>query len=193
MTKGLISSLAVALKRHKEGAIIMVELPADSYFESSSDSVKLLTSKGFGGIYISFQRPFKNIASLLKQKGTNLDKLIFIDAATSIGSIGGKSQQSGPRCIHISPDIDVDELVRAIYTSLPKLKSKKKFVFLDSLTTIALYKPLSEILRFSEFLVRMVKKQEVESVIFNVAKDLAQKKFIRDIGMHADEVIIISK
>lgn len=188
MVKESKSSLAGALKKHKEGAIVMMELPADTYFESNIASVKLLTSKGFGGIYISFQRPYMNIFSLLKQKGVNSNNLIFVDAATAVG---GVLQDTNPKCIHISPTIDIDELVRAIYTSLPKLKSKKKFVFIDSLTTIALYKPLSEILRFSEFLIRMVKKREVGNVIFNVAKDLAQKKFIKDIAIHANEVIIL--
>ena len=183
-----LRQLADALKKHKEGSIVMMELPTDAYFESNISSIKLLASKGFGGVYISFQRPFKNISSLLKQRGINLNNLIFIDAATAVG---GEAQESGGKCVHISPDIDIDELVRAIYTSLPKLKSKKKFVFIDSLTTIALYKPLSEILRFSEFLIRMVRNQEIENVIFNVAKDLAQKKFIRDIAVHADEVITL--
>ena len=183
-----LKQLSEALKKHKQGAIVMMELPAESYFESNIASIKLLTSKGLGGVYISFQRPYKNIFSLLKQKGIKPNNLIFIDAATAVG---GEARESEGRCVHISPDIDIDELVRAIYTSLPKLKNKKKFVFIDSLTTIALYKPLSEILRFSEFLMRMVRNREIDNVIFNVAKDLAQKKFIQDIAIKADEVITL--
>jgi hypothetical protein len=73
------------------------------------------------------------------------------------------------------------------------LKSKKRFVFIDSLTTITLYKPLSETMRFSEFLVRTVRKDEAENItlIFNVAKDLAQKRFIRDVAFHVDQVISV--
>ena len=105
--------LAEALKKHKQGSIVMMELPTDAYFESNVESVKLLTGKGFGGVYISFQRPFKNISSLLKQRGINLNNLIFIDAATAVG---GEAQESGGKRVHISPDVDIDELVRAIYT-----------------------------------------------------------------------------
>ena len=47
--------------------------------------------------------------------------------------------------------IDINELVRAIYTSMPRLTTKNKFVFIDSISTITLHKPLSETLRFSEF------------------------------------------
>ena len=168
----------------------MIELPVESYFEANIASIKLLTSNGFDGVYISSHRPFKNIYSLLKQNGININKLLFIDVATAFG---GEMQEKNPRCIHISPAIDIDELIRAIHTSVSKLKGEKRFVFIDSLTTITHYKPLSEVVRFSEFLVRTIKKHEVEDVVFilNVAKDLAHKKFIRDIAIRVDEVITV--
>ncbi len=183
-------SLENAIKKHERGAVIMMELPADAYFDKNITSIKILTELDFDGIYISFQRPFKNLFSLFEKQGIDINKLLFIDIATALGE---HEQEKHTRCVHISPNIDIDELVRAIYTSLPKLKGKKKFIFIDSLTTITLYKPLSETMRFSEFLVRSVKKHEVENVIlvFNVAKDLAQKKFIKDIALRVDEVITV--
>ena len=183
-------SLERVIQEGNQGAIIMMELPADAYFDANSDTIKLLTDEGFEGIYISFQRPFKNISSFLGEKGIDVDKLLFIDAAASLS---GAQQHEDMHCIHISQAIDIDELVKAIYTSLPKLKSKKRFVFIDSLTTITLYKPLSETMRFSEFLVRTVRKDETENItlIFNVAKDLAQKRFIRDVAFHVDQVISV--
>lgn len=183
-------SLERVIQEGNQGAIIMMELPADAYFDANSDTIKLLTDEGFEGIYISFQRPFKNISSFLGAKGIDVDKLLFIDAAASLS---GEQQHEDMHCIHISQAIDIDELVKAIYTSLPKLKSKKRFVFIDSLTTITLYKPLSETMRFSEFLVRTVRKDEAENItlIFNVAKDLAQKRFIRDVAFHVDQVISV--
>ena len=81
--------------------------------------------------------------------------------------------------------------MRASYTGLPRLQSEKTFIFIDSLTTIALYKPLSETMRFSEFLVSLVRKEEKQqtSLIFNVAEDLAQKKFIQEVAFRVDEVV----
>jgi len=54
-----------------------------------------------------------------------------------------------------------------------------------------LYKPVSETLRFSEFLMRMVKDEKdiILILIFNVAKDLSHKKFIQDVVLHADKTI----
>ncbi len=183
--KSIKRSLGDVIKKHKEGAVIMMELPAEAYFETGSSSVKLMTKKGFDGIYISFQRPFENISSLFSDQKIDLKKVLFIDTATSLVS---EVQGKNPRCIHISRDICIDDLVRAIYTFLPKLKSRKKFIFIDSLTTITLYKPLSETMRFSEFLIRAIRKDQI-FLIFNVARELAQRKFIRDIALRVDEII----
>ena len=184
-------ALEKTIQTDKQRTIIMIEHPIKSYFEMNSSTVKLLTSKGFQGVYISFQRPYKNVTSLFKRDEIDIDKLLFIDAATVLS---GEPQDENIHCTPLlSPSIELDELVKAIYTSLQKLDSKNKFIFIDSLTTITLYKPLSQIMKFSEFLVYTVQKVKDENIIliFNVAKDLAQKKFIRDVAFRVDQVISV--
>ena len=41
------NSLEQVLQKDKQGAIIMMELPADTYFEANSDAIKLLINNGF--------------------------------------------------------------------------------------------------------------------------------------------------
>ncbi len=170
-----------------KGTSIVLEIDTKSYLEANIKTIKELQKKGLSGVYVSIQRPFKNISSLLKKQGIDINKLIFIDVASAISK---ETQENNKGCVHISPELDVDELVRIIYTSLEKMKGKK-FVFIDSLTTFALYKPVSETLRFSEFLIRMVKDEKgiILILIFNVAKDLLHKKFIQDVVIHADKTI----
>ena len=184
------TSLLQLLQQYDNRVVLMIEQPADGYFEYNIETIRILIENGFKGIYISFQRPFTNIYTILQQQNIDITKLLFIDAAAALS---GENQGNNNRCIHISKNIEIDELVRAIYTSLPLLQNKKNFIFIDSLTTIALYKPLSEIMRFSEFLVGLVKKEEKTqiSLIFNVAKDLSQKKFIQEVAFRVDEVISV--
>ncbi|MFH0715003.1 MAG: ATPase domain-containing protein [Candidatus Diapherotrites archaeon] len=182
----LESVLNEILKTGK-GESILLELDTESYLETIIKTIKKLQKKGLSGVYVSIQRPFKNISSLLKKEGVDLNKIIFIDVASAVSK---ETQEKRKGCVHISPGLDVDELVKAIYTSTEKLKGKK-FIFIDSLTTFALYKPISETLRFSEFLMRAVKdeKNMILILILNVAKDLSHKKFIQDVVVHADKII----
>ena len=170
-----------------KGTSLVLEIDTKSYLEANIKTIKELQKKGLSGVYVNVQRPFKNISSLLEKEGIDIDKLIFIDVASAISK---ETQENNNRCVHISPELDVDELVKVIYTSAEKLKGKR-FIFIDSLTTFALYKPISETLRFSEFLMRMVKDEKdiILILIFNVVKDLSHKKFIQDVVLHADKTI----
>jgi len=184
--KNVEKHISKVLAKHKQGAVVMLELPAENYFETGADFIKLLANKGFRGLYVSFQRPYQNVASLLKDKGVSLDKFLFVHACTVPG------EKPDPRCTCVPMDSGIDEFAKAIYTNLSRLKGKKKFIFVDSLTTIVLYKQLSEFMRFSEFLIREVKNNDKQVLLlFNVAKDVAQKKFIKDVALKADEVIVV--
>ena len=54
-------SLAAAIKRHKVGAVIMMELPEESYFEANASSIKLLTSIGFDESLCKLLQTIQNI------------------------------------------------------------------------------------------------------------------------------------
>lgn len=195
LMKKLESALHTALKNNKAKSILL-EVEATSYLETNIKTVRLLQKNGLSGVYISIQRPFNNISSLLKKQGVNLNKIIFIDVASAAVKA---PQEKCPGCTHVSPELDIDELITTINTSLETLENKikgkenkiksKKFIFIDSLTTFALHKPLSEMYRFTEFLMRLVKSEEEVILIFNVAKDLSNKKFIQNAVAHADKII----
>jgi KaiC/GvpD/RAD55 family RecA-like ATPase len=178
-----------AVNAHKDGAMMLVNHSSQDYLESTARAIKALTDGGYCGVYISFQRPYSNIYKYLKSYGADVDKIAFIDAATSLAN---EKEVKADNCIHISADLNIDELVRAVYTSVEKLSGKNKFIYMDSLSTITLYKPLSEVMRFSEFMERIVQKHEIQLAAFGVAEDFSNKKFVKDIALRADEVIAAS-
>ena len=182
-----VTSLIQRALAKQKAKFLIFELPAEQYFDINAETVKLLLSAGYSGLYISLHRPYPNLLSSLKAKGVNVSKLLFIDGASSQAEVRGAESE---KCTYISNELNVDELTRAIYKMLPKLKGDT-FVFLDSITTLVLYQPLSEALRFTEFLNRTVSNGEVNGVVVNVARDLAQKKFVKDIMLHVDDVIKI--
>ena len=182
-------SLVNIMNKHKQGIVIMTELPSENYFDIASACVKKMIDDGYAGLYISFQRPFNNLITSLKRRGVNTDKLLFVDVASSLAN---DSQSDHSQVIHVSEKLDINELVRVINSSLPSIPTKQKFIYVDSLSTITLHKPLSETLRFSEFLIRTTKNTSVDEavfLIFNVSKDLSQKRFIKDIALRVNEVV----
>ena len=74
------------------------------------------------------------------------------------------------------------------------LKGDKKFVFVDSLSTLALHISFSERLKFSEIMINSVRRNKSDNVtfIFNVAEDLDKKRYIQNINVFTDEHIYLN-
>lgn len=186
--KELNRILKERLKSYHEGSIIVIQTPAENYTEANISSVKTMIDNGYEGIYLSFQRPYKNISSIFEKNQINLDKILVVDCASAFSC---SNNEINPNCINVDSSFELENVVEKICLNIGNLKSGKKFVFVDSLSTLALHQTFSETLRFSEFLVNSVRKNKSENVtfIFNVAKELGKKRFIQNIDVYADEHI----
>ena len=188
--KILIDYLDDTIKNHINGSMILLEIPSEKYFEMNTTSIKYLTDNGYHGVYLSIQRPIYNVGNLFKQKDIDLKKIFFIDCANSDQK---QNTDNSYKTLNVSLSIDVDKLGDLIFSNLKQIKSKKKFIFIDSISTLALYKSSSDIIRFSDFLLNIIKakKEDNVTIVINVAEGLTLKEYVKDISDHADEVINI--
>jgi predicted glycosyltransferase involved in capsule biosynthesis len=180
--------LGNVIRRYDHGGAIIFEIFSENYFNANAAVLKGMVKSWGGGIFISSQRPFKNISMLLKQKGINIKEVFFVDIATALSN---EMLEKNKNCIHISKSITVDELTSAVYTSfLSKLKSRKKFIVVDSLTTMVAYNPLfiKMIKRLVDFLIGIARKNEA-LLIMCVSKEGSGEAFIKEISKKVDEVI----
>jgi len=171
-----------------KGSVILLESPAESYFKVNMESVKSLLDSGYKGVYMSFQRPFSNLVSMFKEYDIDVDKLLVVDGATFL--CGGVLEKD-PRCVVVSENMSFGDLIEVVYNSLPRLKGEKRFVFVDSLSTMSLYESMSEVSRFCNDLISVAKNRQCEEVtfLFNVAEDLADKRYVEDIAGYADHYL----
>jgi len=174
-----------AMKDHDTGSVILLESPAEGYFSVNLESVRFLLNSGYEGVYMSFQRPFNNLVSNFERYDIDTNKILIVDGATVFC---GVPSEKNARCVRVSEDVSFNDLVNAICSSLLKLKGKKRFVFVDSLSTMALYKPMPETLKFCDALISNVKDKRFEEVtfLFNIAKDLTNKTYVDDIAAYAN-------
>ena len=181
MMKNLKKKIADVLGGEKRTYVLMIEIPAEEYLTGSMLSMDKLLGGDYQGIYVSFQRPEANVREVLQSSGLDPSKVAIIDVATLIGDSEG--------------EVDIDVLVGAIYDALSRITSKNRFIFIDSLATLALYRPLSEILRFSEFLIHAVRETDSgkHRLIINVPRDLSRKRFIRDVALKVDNVVTLGE
>lgn len=168
----------------EKGTGILLESGTGPYFEANIDAIKKFQKNGLSGVYLSLQKQFKTVFSLLKKQNIDLDKIVFIEPASK------ENQEKSSGYLPISPELDIDEAIRAIYTSLEKIEGQK-FLFIDSLTMLALHMPISQTLKFAEFLVRLIKSEQNIILILSATKDLSRQEYIQAIFPYAGKTIEI--
>jgi archaellum biogenesis ATPase FlaH len=181
------------VKRRSNGGSILLELFSQTYFQANCSVLKHLADSNYYGIFISSQRPFQNLVTLLKNNSIPLKNLYFVDVAVALAK---EEQKKYPNCIHVPHDIDIDALTSAIYTAfLSKLRTEKKFIFIDSLTTMLAYSPIYEkmLLRFSDFLLGIAAKNAGTLVIMSVSRERSNDPILRALKEKVDEVVRADK
>ncbi len=169
--------------------VAILQVPEESYLQVNLETIRVLVKKfNYSGLYITIQRPHTNLMKLFKKQGISAERISFIDAASSAAEETGRESRN---CIYVPKELGINNLTRATYKMLPNIKEEKKFLFLDSITTLMLYQPLSETLRFAEFLTRTLRKTDLSAIIMNVGSEFSKEKFIKDIVFQCDKIIEI--
>ncbi len=114
--------------------------------------------------------------------------MFVIDFATAFSN---SDQEFNPRCVNVSPDVTVEDMVNTICSSLERLSQDKRFVFVDSISTLGLHEEFSETMRFPECLINTIRRKNINDVtfVFNVAKDLARQRYMKNVDVYANEHI----
>jgi len=165
-----------------------LELPIEKAMDVNVESIKILQSLGYEGIYITLSKDYVELTKMFREQGIDMGRLAFVDGVSQMYGIGAVDS---PNVKYISGPISLDGIVAAITDIVPAMQSKKKFVFLDSITTVLLYNSLERTIQFSEFLTMSLKRLEVLGVVVSVSKGFANEKLIKELTKMSNEVIKI--
>ena len=154
--------------------LVLLKHPSDVYSQSNAISLKILLDRGFKGIFISFQRPRKNLDYWIRKNSLDIEKIVILDYSDTKHS-------------------NIADLYDDIIQSIKKIDGGKKFVFIDSLNTMSLCNQGIWIDDFTGRLLENIGNNTFENTIFivNVAKELFNKNIVHSFVEYADGVIDI--
>jgi KaiC/GvpD/RAD55 family RecA-like ATPase len=168
------------------GWVALLQVPIEKTVEVNIEALKILQSLGNEGIYVTLSKDYMELSKIFREKGVDMGRLAFVDGVSQMYGIGAVD---APNVKYISGPISLDGIVAAITDIIPTMKAKKKFVFLDSITTILLYNSLERTVRFSEFLTTSLKRLEVAGVMVSVSEGFANNNLIKALSKMSNEVI----
>lgn len=144
----------------------------------------LLKNKNSGG-YVTVNRPYKNIVDVLKKNNIDHKKIFFIDCITK--SAGGNiSKEKG--CVFIDSPDNLTELSIEIHNYISRTKDKKRFLFIDSLSTLGIHNNPLTLLRFIHYITGKMRIFNLNGVMMSLNEE-TDRKIISELSQLCDKII----
>ena len=139
--------------------VAMVYVATDKYADSALEAVTALTA-GKRGVYITINRPCAKLDEVFRENNIDTSKIIFIDAITQIAMPNVKS---GNSYVYIKHPSDLTNMYIRLLEALKKIDGKK-FLVVDSISTLMVYNSPETVLRFAHALASKLPAQGVDVV-----------------------------
>ncbi len=165
--------------------ILLITVSAKKYVKASLEIIKYLT-KNAEGIFVTLNRPYSSMKRLMEKEGIDYGKIIFIDCITR--QIGGE-EIDGERCFYLNSP-DPTQMQVAIEQAMNLITSENRFIYIDSLSTISLYKSFETLLKFIRYLTGKIRVKGFIGTIFSIEKEI-NDVYYSQIALMVDEVIEI--
>jgi hypothetical protein len=181
----LESRIKEAMDRGAE--IILVKVDSKNYVKVSLDIVKYF-SKIAEGVYVTLNKPYFSLKKMFLKEGINLDRIIFVDCLTR--QLGGEEIDLD-KCIYLNSP-DPVQLQVAIERAMDLITAENRFIYLDSLSTISLYKSFETLIKFLRHITGKIRLRGFFGTIFTLEKEM-EESYLSQISLMCDEVIEVDE
>ena len=130
-----------------DGGVLFVITNVDKIIKTNKQILNILL-KDSVGVYVTVNEPYENLKKIMKRNNIDTKNMFFIDCITE--HVGGSSRKTD-KCLYISSPRSLTELSIAISEVMKSMPGKKKFLLLDTLSTLLVYNSPSSIAKFSHF------------------------------------------
>jgi len=146
---------------------------------------EFVNNRSMAGIYITVNRPYASLVSLLKTEKIDTSRMFFIDLITK--TLGDRPARTD-NCIFMGSATNLTDLSVAISQAVSASADEKKFIFLDSLSTMLLYNEAGTISKFSHFLTSRLREWNVDGVFISLDTQ-SDKELTASLSQFCDRVV----
>jgi hypothetical protein len=161
--------------------ILLIIISKEKYNESLT-TIQTEIEKSANKIgYITLNKPFNSVIENLTKNNLNKDKFFFVDAITA-------TVQAPPvvdNCIFVSSPTALTDLGLAFSSLLTEHNCE--IVFLDTVSTLAVYQDAGSVTKFVHNLVTKVRVLNKKAVFLAVKED--SETLIKDLNMFVDKIV----
>lgn len=173
-----------------DGWVTLLEIPVEKAMEINVNAIKVLQDMGYEGVYITLSKDYIELSKVFRENGIDMGKIAFIDG---ISQMYGVSEVASPNVTYVSGPLSIDALTEAVTKRVATMKAEKKFVFLDSITTILLYNSLEKTIEFSNFITSSFKQMKVVGIVVSISRGFTNEKLIEELTKVSNQTIELAE
>jgi len=132
----------------------------------------LINQRIMGGVYISITKPHEFIMSTITEAGIPADNLYFIDCISLMAG-KGQTDKTG-KVVFVENPSSLEEVSMYLDRMLAKVTTPKKFLFVDSLSSLLIYNTDKSVKEFTHFLINKIRLENIAGIILTIDKKEAE-------------------
>ncbi len=169
-----------------EGVLIVLAMPNIYQKVNLKILSFLVNEKGHECVYIALNRPHNKIVKTLEKNKISPSKFFFID--TIYETVYGQPPEA-ENVLFVSSPHGLTEMSISLNKAMNSLSGKKKFIFLDSISTLLVYNEPLSVTKFAHFLVGRTLASGMKGVFMSLQKE-SERATINQIAQFVDSVVI---
>jgi hypothetical protein len=165
--------------------VLFLARPEDYAAKSADLLHEFVDVRKMAGICITINRPYASLVSLLKAEKIDTSRMFFIDLITKTP---GGSPTRTDKCIFMGSATNLTDLSIAISQAVSANPGEKKFIFLDSLSTMLIYNEAGTLSKFSHFLTSRLRQWNVNGLFMSL-DTASDKEVTASLSQFCDRVV----
>src|SRR3989338_9399548 len=165
--------------------VLFIANPEDYVSQNLALLKDFVNVKKMAGIYVTVNRPYLSLLSLLKKGGIDTSRMFFIDLVTK--TLNDMPERKSNR-IFMGSATNLTDLSLAISQAVSANPTAKKFIYLDSLSTMLIYNEAGSLSRFSHFLTGRLREWNVDGVFISLDSE-SDKELTNKMAQFCDKVV----
>ena len=172
----------------REGFVVLVLTSAENFFRVTTALLDYAVNEAsMSGVYVTASRPYIYLTKAFQDKGINTENILFIDC---VSALAGEHADRKGNCVFVENPVSLESISTHLENLLSDIGPKKRFIFLDSLSTFLIYNTESSVAKFSHMLINKLRVIDTSGVFMSLEKEAPTETIQRLIQM-CDKVIKI--
>ncbi|MFC2163101.1 hypothetical protein ACFLRF_05420 [Candidatus Altiarchaeota archaeon] len=156
-----------------DNAIIIATAKSKYHMKVVSSLISyLVNTKEMGGVYISVSRPYDYIQVAMSEAEVDSDQVFFVDC---ISQMAGKVGLKADNVVFVENPGSLEEVSMYLDRMLAKVTTEKKFLFLDSLSSLLIYNNEKSVKEFTHFIINKMRLERIAGVVLSTEKKEAEE------------------